>query len=197
MRKKQIIALLVFALVMALSSLSAFAMTQTVTIKVEGMHCGNCASSVEKKLKATPGVEEVRVSYDKKEAWVKFDDQKVTEAQLREPHRGSRSRAWGAGTVAAALFARLQSHRAVLVKDQELPARGEGPHERRTEQSVGTSHQARNESRHPRLVQTLRLLVSTRVKDAIVINSCSYWSSFLSLPSESRRSACLIWTNLI
>lgn len=84
MKKRQTITLVVFALVLALSSVSAFAVTRTVTIKVEGMHCGGCASSVEKKLKATPGVVEVSVSNDKKEAWIKFDDEKVTEAQLRE-----------------------------------------------------------------------------------------------------------------
>ena len=60
------------------------ATTRAVTIRVEGMHCGGCASSVEKKLKATPGVEEARVSFEKGEAWVKFDDSKVSEAQLRE-----------------------------------------------------------------------------------------------------------------
>jgi mercuric transport protein len=84
MRKKQITAVVVFVLVLALSTLNAWAVTRTLTIRVEGMHCGGCATSVEKKLKATPGVEDARVSYEKKEAWVKFDDEKITEAQLRE-----------------------------------------------------------------------------------------------------------------
>lgn len=48
------------------------------------MHCKNCGGSVEKKLKATEGVEDVRVSFEKKEAWVKFDDQKTSVAKLRE-----------------------------------------------------------------------------------------------------------------
>ncbi|HEY0322767.1 MAG TPA: heavy-metal-associated domain-containing protein [Pyrinomonadaceae bacterium] len=84
MQKKQITALLVFVVVLALASLGVSAATKTVSLRVEGMHCGGCATSIEKKLKATPGVEEVRVSFEKKEAWIKFDDQKVTEAQLRE-----------------------------------------------------------------------------------------------------------------
>ncbi len=84
MRKNKIGALIVLTLVMALAALSVSAAPKTVTIKVEGMHCGGCATSIEKKLKATPGVEEVRVSFEKGEAWVKFDDQKTTEAKLRE-----------------------------------------------------------------------------------------------------------------
>jgi copper chaperone CopZ len=84
MQKKQITALLVFLVVLAAASLSVSAASKTVSLRVEGMHCGGCATSIEKKLKATPGVEEVRVSFEKGEAWIKFDDQKITEAQLRE-----------------------------------------------------------------------------------------------------------------
>ena len=43
-----------------------------------------CTGSVEKALKATPGVEKVEVSLDRKEAVVEYDDAKVTEAKLRE-----------------------------------------------------------------------------------------------------------------
>jgi copper chaperone len=56
----------------------------SVTIKVEGMTCGGCAVTVEKALKKTPGVEDAKVSYEKGEAWVKYDDAKVTLAKLRE-----------------------------------------------------------------------------------------------------------------
>lgn len=35
-------------------------------------------------MKATEGVEDVRVSFEKKEAWVKFDDRKISVAKLRE-----------------------------------------------------------------------------------------------------------------
>lgn len=84
MQKKRVTALVVFALVLALGSVAVSAAGATVTIRVEGMHCGSCASSVEKKLKATAGVEEARVSFEKKEAWVKYDGSKITVAQLRE-----------------------------------------------------------------------------------------------------------------
>jgi len=72
------------ALALALGAVSAFAATRTVTIRVKGMKCGNCSSSVAKALKATQGVQEVQVSSEKGEAVVTFDDEKVTEARLRE-----------------------------------------------------------------------------------------------------------------
>jgi copper chaperone CopZ len=39
----------------------------TISIKIEGMHCGGCASSVEKAAKAVDGVSNVRVSIEKNE----------------------------------------------------------------------------------------------------------------------------------
>ncbi|HVG35717.1 MAG TPA: heavy-metal-associated domain-containing protein [Pyrinomonadaceae bacterium] len=84
MKRKQVIALIVFTLVLGLGALSVSAATKTVTIRVEGMHCGGCSGSVTKALKATNGVEDVQVSYEKGEAIVKYDDQKVTVAKLRE-----------------------------------------------------------------------------------------------------------------
>ena len=84
MKKRDILGPVMLAVVMSLGVVGASASSATVTIRVEGMHCGGCASSVEKKLKATKGVQEVRVSFEKKEAWVKYDDQKITLVQLRE-----------------------------------------------------------------------------------------------------------------
>jgi copper chaperone CopZ len=84
MRKNRIAVLVAFTLALALASLSVSAASKTVTIKVEGMHCGGCSSSLEKKLKATEGVEQVTVSYEKGEAQIKYDDQKTSEAKLRE-----------------------------------------------------------------------------------------------------------------
>jgi copper chaperone CopZ len=34
--------------------------------------------------KQSEGVQDVRVSFEKKEAWVKFDDKKISVAKLRE-----------------------------------------------------------------------------------------------------------------
>ena len=71
-------------LVLTLGMITAMAVTKTVTIKVDGMKCEKCSSSVTKALKATEGVEDAKVSSDKGEAVIKYDDQKLTEAKLRE-----------------------------------------------------------------------------------------------------------------
>ena len=71
-------------LVITLGVITAAAFTRTVTLKVEGMRCAKCSSSVSKALKATEGVEEAQVSSEKGEAVIKYDDQKLTETQLRE-----------------------------------------------------------------------------------------------------------------
>ena len=71
-------------MVLTLGVITAAAFTKTVTIKVEGMKCAKCSASVSKALKATEGVEEAEVSSEKGEAVIKYDDQKLTEAKLRE-----------------------------------------------------------------------------------------------------------------
>ena len=71
-------------LVITLGVITAAAFTKTVTIRVEGMKCEKCSSSVTKALKATEGVESAEVSSEKGEAVIKYDDQKLTEAKLRE-----------------------------------------------------------------------------------------------------------------
>jgi copper chaperone CopZ len=71
-------------LVLALGVITAAAFTKTVTIKVDGMKCAKCSASVTKALKATAGVEDAQVSSDKGEAVIKYDDQKLNEAKLRE-----------------------------------------------------------------------------------------------------------------
>jgi copper chaperone len=75
-------AALLLALVFCVGSASAI--TRTVTLRVRGMTCGGCATSVEKALKSTDGVEDVRVSFERGRAVIKYDDQRVTVAKLRE-----------------------------------------------------------------------------------------------------------------
>ena len=84
MRKNRVPALLGLILVLSLGAVSAFAATKTTTIRVEGMKCNHCSASVAKALKATAGVEQVEVNSEKGEAVIQYDDQKVTEAKLRE-----------------------------------------------------------------------------------------------------------------
>jgi mercuric ion binding protein len=77
------------ALALALGLTTAFAATKTTTIRVTGMKCNQCSSSVAKALKATAGVQEVEVSSEKGEAVITYDDEKVTEAKLREVINGT------------------------------------------------------------------------------------------------------------
>ena len=84
MKKKQIVSTIVMALVLAFGAISVSAITKKSTIRIEGMHCNMCSASVAKALKATAGVEQVEVNSEKGEAVVQYDDQKVTEAKLRE-----------------------------------------------------------------------------------------------------------------
>jgi mercuric transport protein len=74
---------------LALGAGSVLAASKTVTIRVEGMKCNHCSSSVAKALKATDGVEKVEISHEKGEAVIQYDDQKVTEAKLREVINGT------------------------------------------------------------------------------------------------------------
>jgi copper chaperone len=89
MRKNRVPALLGLVVLLSLCVVSASAATKTITIRVEGMKCKNCSSSVAKALKATDGVEKVEISHEKGEAVIQFDDQKVTEAKLREVINGT------------------------------------------------------------------------------------------------------------
>ena len=84
MKKRQTARLLIIAVILTAGIATVSAASRTVTIRIEGMHCQNCAASVEKKLKATAGVQAVRVSFARKQAWVRFDDRRISVAQIRE-----------------------------------------------------------------------------------------------------------------
>ncbi|HYT47557.1 MAG TPA: mercury resistance system periplasmic binding protein MerP, partial [Burkholderiales bacterium] len=56
----------------------AFAADKTVALSVPGMYCELCPLTVKKALSKVPGVSSVKVSYDKKEAVVRFDDAKTS-----------------------------------------------------------------------------------------------------------------------
>jgi mercuric transport protein len=89
MKSKQVGLAIAAFLVIALTSVGALAVTKKATIRVEGMKCAKCSGSVEKALKATAGVEKVEIDLQKKEAVVEYDDEKVTEAKLREVINGT------------------------------------------------------------------------------------------------------------
>jgi mercuric transport protein len=87
--KSKLVVLATAVFLMVFTSIGALAATKKSTIRVEGMKCSKCSGSVEKALKATPGVEKVEISLDRKEAVVEYDDAKVTEAKLREVINGT------------------------------------------------------------------------------------------------------------
>ena len=47
--------------------------TETLKLSIQGMTCGNCARSVERKLAAAPGVEKVAVDLTAASAIVEYD----------------------------------------------------------------------------------------------------------------------------
>ncbi|MET0645082.1 MAG: heavy-metal-associated domain-containing protein [Pyrinomonadaceae bacterium] len=72
------------AMALALGLTTAVAATTTTTLRVTGMKCNQCSSSVAKALKAIAGVQEAEVSYEKGQVVITYDDEKVSEAKLRE-----------------------------------------------------------------------------------------------------------------
>lgn len=88
MSKRRMIISVLTALVLSACASASLAATRTTTIYVTGMTCGGCAISIEQVLKNTEGVEDVRVSFERGEAVVKYDDRKVTAVKLREVVNG-------------------------------------------------------------------------------------------------------------
>ncbi|MFG8666052.1 mercury resistance system periplasmic binding protein MerP [Pseudomonas aeruginosa] len=62
----------------------AWAAVQTITLSVPGMTCAACPITVKKALSKVEGVNQVDVSFDKREAVVTFDDAKTTVQKLTE-----------------------------------------------------------------------------------------------------------------
>ena len=84
MKTKTFLLTVMLLITFAFSPIATLAAAKKSTIRVEGMKCKNCSGSVAKALKATAGVTSVEVSHERSEAVVEYDDEKVTEAKLRE-----------------------------------------------------------------------------------------------------------------
>lgn len=54
----------------------------SVTLKVEGMHCDGCAATIQALLEKNGGTRKVAVSFRQGEARVLYDPRSVTEEQL-------------------------------------------------------------------------------------------------------------------
>lgn len=58
---------------------------ETVTFTIDGMTCAvGCAKTIEKKLNALDGVQEAKVDFDKKQAVVHFDLDKLSTDDLKK-----------------------------------------------------------------------------------------------------------------
>jgi Cu+-exporting ATPase len=61
--------------------------TETLELAVQGMTCGNCARSVERKLAATPGVTKATVDLSAARAHVEYDREIVKPETLADAVR--------------------------------------------------------------------------------------------------------------
>lgn len=55
-----------------------------INLKIEGMHCTGCSNRLEKVLNNTEGIENAKVSFECKEAIIKFDETKINEEEIKE-----------------------------------------------------------------------------------------------------------------
>lgn len=56
--------------------------TEKVILKIEGMHCGACATGIQMLLTTTEGVKSAAVDYTGKKGEVEFDPAKVTKEKI-------------------------------------------------------------------------------------------------------------------
>ena len=55
---------------------------KSVTLKIEGMHCGGCADTIKSLVEKQPGVQAVSVSFDESRARVLYDPSTTREDHL-------------------------------------------------------------------------------------------------------------------
>jgi len=73
---------LAFITLASIASL-ATAKQQTVLLNVPTMDCATCPITIKAALTKVPGVSKVKVSYEKREAVIVYDDTKATVADLK------------------------------------------------------------------------------------------------------------------
>lgn len=62
----------------------ALAKTQTVSLNVPTMDCATCPLTIKAALSKVPGVSRAKVSYERREAVVVFDDSKTNVDELKK-----------------------------------------------------------------------------------------------------------------
>lgn len=71
-------------LALAATASLASAKQQTVMLTVPTMDCATCPITIKTALTKVPGVAKVKVSYEKREAVIVYDDAKATVADLKK-----------------------------------------------------------------------------------------------------------------
>jgi len=72
------------AAVLVLAAPLASAKQQTVFLNVPTMDCATCPITIKAALSKVPGVAKVKVSYEKREAVIVYDDAQATVADLKK-----------------------------------------------------------------------------------------------------------------
>lgn len=82
---------LLLLIAVALYGLTGFTLAapKTVRLNVPGMTCSLCPITVKKALEKVNGVSKVNVSYEKKEAIVTFDDERIGPDALMQATRNA------------------------------------------------------------------------------------------------------------
>jgi mercuric ion binding protein len=62
----------------------ALAKAQTVSLNIPTMDCATCPITIKAALVKVPGVSKVKVSYDRREAVIVYDDSKATVTDLKK-----------------------------------------------------------------------------------------------------------------
>ena len=83
MCKRNLLSILVLSAALSVS-MPAFAALKTVTLNVPGMDCPVCPLAVKQSLKKVPGVAQVNVQYEARQATVTYDDARTTPKALAE-----------------------------------------------------------------------------------------------------------------
>jgi mercuric ion binding protein len=73
-----------FALALAVAPGLVQAKQQTVALNVPTMDCATCPITIKAALNKVPGVANVKVSYDKREAVIVYDDAQASVADLKK-----------------------------------------------------------------------------------------------------------------
>ena len=55
---------------------------ETLNIKIDGMHCGACATGIQMLVSQMDGVKNIFVDYEKKNGTVEFDPAKVSKEKI-------------------------------------------------------------------------------------------------------------------